>query len=98
VVAHGVQPVSAVLVTQVTGQVGGRGVLDICWPAWANFIEFRKAEVRRIPLPRNRVNKGNKKGRYLEAPARSIAAYHRLTILEFDTMRGAIKSFAEKEG
>jgi len=29
VVAHWVRPVSAVLVTGATGQVGGRGVLDI---------------------------------------------------------------------
>ncbi len=29
----------------------------------ANFREFVTGEVRRIPLPRTRVNKGNKKGR-----------------------------------
>jgi hypothetical protein len=46
VVAHGVQPVSAVLVTEATGQVGGRGVLDISWPAWANFLELRQREAQ----------------------------------------------------
>ena len=45
-VAHGVIPVSAVLVTEATGQVGGRGVLDISWPAWANFLELRQREAQ----------------------------------------------------
>jgi len=29
-----------------------------------NFLELRHDEVLRIPLPRTRVNKGKKKGRY----------------------------------
>jgi hypothetical protein len=28
---------------------------------YANFVEFYKGEVRRIPIPRTRVNKGKKK-------------------------------------
>jgi hypothetical protein len=36
---------------------------------YPNFGERREREVRRIPLPRTRVNKGEKKGRGCYAPA-----------------------------
>jgi hypothetical protein len=38
-------------------------------PQNANFVEFYKGEVRRIPIPRTTVNKGKKKGRSYDAPA-----------------------------
>src|SRR5215212_11633609 len=38
-------------------------------PQNANFVEFYEREVRRIPIPRTRVNKGIRKGRGLTVPA-----------------------------
>jgi hypothetical protein len=36
---------------------------------YANFVELRKTEVRRILLPRTRVNRGKEEGRSSYAPA-----------------------------
>ena len=42
-----------------------------------NFVELRNGEVRRIPIPRTRVNKGKKKGpRLLEPRPFASYAYH----------------------
>src|SRR5215208_6788547 len=41
-----------------------------CYYRWAtNFLERGRAELRRIPIPRTRMNKGNNEGRRCYSPA-----------------------------
>ena len=46
------------------------GAIGRFWLVWTKTMQDPVYGLPRIPLPRTPVNKGTKKGRYLDAPAR----------------------------